>query len=82
MGEYQYVGSYWKDDAHTVEKYDGYSIGNLKADYAYSKNLLIFTKLTNITDERYAVSASYAYGKSDYTPGDPRQFYIGAEYKW
>ncbi|WP_345993992.1 TonB-dependent receptor [Sulfurimonas sp. HSL-1716] len=82
MGEYIYVGSYWMDDAHTVDKYKGYGIGNLKADYVYSKHLSLFAKITNITDERYAVSASYAYGKSDYTPGDPRQFYAGLSYLW
>ena len=82
MAEWQYVGSYWMDDAHTVDKYKGYSIGNLKADYKYSKKLSIFGKVTNITDKKYAVSARYAYGKEDYTPADPRSFYAGIEYKW
>jgi outer membrane receptor protein involved in Fe transport len=82
MPEWQYVGSYWMDDAHTVDKYKGYSIGNLKADYTYSKKVRVFAKVTNITNEKYAVSARYAYGKSDYTPGDPRSFYAGLEYKW
>ena len=82
MAEWQYVGSYWMDDAHTVDKYKGYSIGNFKADYAYSKKLSIFGKVTNITDKKYAVNARYAYGKEDYTPADPRSFYAGVEYKW
>ena len=82
MAEWQYVGSYWMDDDHTAGKYKGYSIGNFKADYAYSKNLSLFGKITNITDKKYAVRARYAYGKEDYTPGDPRSFYAGVEYKW
>ena len=82
MAEWQYVGSYWMDDAHTVDKYNGYSIGNLKADYVYSKHVRLFTKVTNITDKRYAVTARYAYGKEDYTPADPRSFYAGLEYTW
>lgn len=82
MPEWQYVGSYWMDDTHSVDKYKGYSIGNLKADYAYNKKVRIFAKITNITDEKYAISARYAYGKADYTPGDPRSFYAGLEYKW
>lgn len=81
MGEWQYTGSYWMDDDHS-NKYDGYDIFNLKADYAYDDKVRIFAKVTNLTDERYAVSARYAYGKSDYTPGDPRQFYAGLEYRW
>ncbi len=82
MAEWQYVGSYWMDDKHTVGKYKGYSIGNFKADYTYSKKLTIFGKVTNITDKKYAANARYAYGKEDYTPGDPRSFYVGVEYKW
>lgn len=82
MAEWQYVGSYWMDDAHTVDKYSGYSIGNFKIDYKHSKQLSIFGKITNITDKKYAVNARYAYGKEDYTPGDPRSFYAGVEYKW
>ncbi|MDQ7061048.1 MAG: TonB-dependent receptor [Sulfurimonas sp.] len=80
MAEVQKVGSYWMDDSHN-NKYGGYTIGNIKSDYAFSKNFNIFAKLTNITDERYAVSASAGWGNS-YTPGDPRQLYAGAEYKW
>ena len=82
MAEWQYVGSYWMDDKHTVDKYEGYSIGNFKADYTYSKKLTVFGKVTNITDKKYAVNARYAYGKEDYTPADPRSFYAGVEYKW
>lgn len=82
MGECQYVGEYWMDDDHSADKYHGYGIGNLKADYAYSNELSFFAKITNITDEKYAVSASYAYGRDDYTPGDPRQFYAGLKYLW
>ncbi len=82
QGEWQYVGSYWMDDAHTVDRYDGYSIANIKMNYKYSKSIRVFAKITNITDKRYAVNARYAYGREDYTPGDPRQFYAGLEYKW
>ncbi len=80
MGEWQYVGSYWMDDDHDKE-YDGYNIGNLKADYVYNTNISFFGKVTNITDERYAVSASNGWSES-YSPGDPRQFYAGLEYRW
>ena len=82
MAEYQYVGAWWMDDAHSVDKYKGYSIGNLKSEYSYTKNLRFFAKVTNITDERYAVMARYAYKKEDYTPADPRQVYGGFEYTW
>lgn len=82
MAEWQHVGEYWMDNAHTVNKYKGYSITNLKADYTYSKHLRVYAKVTNLTNERYSVNARYAYGKSDYTPADPRGLYAGLEYKW
>jgi len=82
MAEYQYLSSWYTDDAHKSDKYEGYDIGNLKLDYNYDKHIRLFAKVTNITNERYAVSARYAYRKTDYTPGDPRQFYAGLEYRW
>lgn len=81
MAEWQYVGSYWMDDENT-QKYNGYSIGNLKADYKYNENISVFGKVTNITDKAYATSATYRYNTTNYTPGDPRQFYAGLEYRW
>ncbi len=80
MGEVQYVGSYWMDNANT-KKYNGYSIGHLKADYRYSDELSVFGKVTNITDKKYATSATLGWGEA-YTPGDPRQFFAGLEYRW
>jgi len=82
MGEYIYVGPWWLDDAHAGGRYEGYSTGNLKAEYRYTKEWKFFAKVTNITDERYATRARYAWGKTDYTPGDPREFYAGLEYRW
>ena len=81
MGEWQYLSSYWMDNKHT-HKYGGYSIANLKADYTYSKKVSIFAKVNNITDEKYAERASFAYGKEKYTPAAPLQFFAGLEYKW
>ena len=81
MAEWQYVGKYWMDNANTRE-YNGYSLGHIKADYRHSDELSIFAKVTNITDKRYATSATYGYGSNNFTPGDPRQFYAGLEYRW
>ena len=80
MGEVQKVGTYWMDSLNT-KNYEGYIIGNLKSDYVVNKQVKVFAKITNITDERYAVSASAGFGDS-YTPGDPRQVYAGLEYQW
>lgn len=82
MGEMQYVGSwYMNDDNDKYGKYEGYKVFNLKADYIYNKKIRFFAKVTNLTDREYAVSA-YHYYSYRFTPGDPRQFYAGLEYRW
>ncbi len=80
MGEMQYVGSYWMDNDNT-KKYEGYKIYNLKATYKHNKKLTILAKVTNLTDKKYATMASSGWGDS-YTPGDPRQYFLGLEYKY
>jgi len=80
MGEWQYIGSYWMDDDNTM-KYNGYSIGNVKTEYKLNDGFTLFAKMTNISDKRYATSASKGWG-IDYTPGDPRQLYAGMSYTW
>jgi outer membrane receptor protein involved in Fe transport len=80
MGEVQYVGDYYMDSANT-KKYTGYEIGNLKANYEFSKKLSLFGKITNIADKKYASSASSGWSDS-YTPGASRAFYTGINYKF
>jgi iron complex outermembrane recepter protein len=80
MGEIQYVGDYYMNNENT-KKYSGYEIGNVKGTYNLSKNLSIFGKVTNITDKKYATSASSSWSDS-YTPGNPRAYYAGLNYKF
>lgn len=79
MAEAQYVSSYYMDDTNEHE-YEGYTVANIKADYSVNKNLKIFGKVNNITDEKYAEKADYSYGREKYTPANPRMFFLGAEY--
>ncbi len=81
MLEWQYVDSWWLDDANTRE-YDGYDLWNLKFSYAVDDNVSLYAKIDNLTDEIYAERAVYAWGKEKYTPGGPRQFYLGVETRW
>lgn len=81
MGEWQYTGKYWMDEANTRE-YNGYSLGNVKSEYKIKNNISVFGKVNNIMDKRYATRATYEYGSNNYTPGDPRQFFAGLEYTW
>jgi len=80
MGEIQYVGDYYMDNENT-KKYAGYEIGNIKANYNFSKNLSLFGKISNVTNKKYATSASAGWSDS-YTPGAPRSYYTGINYKF
>ena len=81
MGEIQYIGSYYMDDANT-RSYGGYTIGNIKLNYQMNKQVKIFAKVDNVTDEYYAEKADYAFGSERYTPALPRAFYTGIEYRF
>lgn len=81
MAEGIYTSEYWMNNAHDVS-YAGYKILNLKANYQVNKAWRVFAKLDNVTDESYAESASYAYGSERYTPGAPRQLFVGTELTW
>ena len=79
--EVERVGAYWMDDANT-KKYEGFTIGNVKASYQANKKLDLFAKVNNVTNKTYAETADYSYGTEKYTPAAPRQVLIGMEYHW
>ena len=80
MVEWEHVGSSWMDDDNT-KKYDGYDVGNIKVRYDVTKQLSLHARINNITDELYAESATISYGSERYTPGAPRQAFVGFDYK-
>lgn len=81
MIEVEHVGSWWLDDENT-KKYEGSDVANLKLSYAPTKQLKLFAKVNNVTDALYAEAATISFGKERYTPGAPRQAFIGMEYQW
>ena len=81
MAEADYNSDYYMDHSHT-KSYAGYKVFNLKADYDVNKTWRVFAKVDNVTDEVYAESASYGYGKEKYTPAAPRQVFLGVNATW
>ncbi len=84
--EWSYMGSYWMDDLNT-HKYDGHDLFNLRINHFIKmenkKNLEVYARLMNLTDERYATAASYnTYRGEEYAPGMERTFYAGLNYKF
>ena len=85
--EWVKLGEYWMD-AENTEKYAGHDVYNLRINYHLNNKLEIYSRLMNITDERYATAAKYspaAFGnpeKFEYSPGMPRTAYVGMKYKF
>lgn len=90
--EWQHMGEYQMDAANSVDAlnptvYDGHNLFNLRASYYIEKNLQLFARLINATDETYATRAKYSPAgyspaKSEFSPGMPRTVYAGVEYKF
>ena len=78
------MGSYWMNAGNTV-KYDGHDIFNLRLDYEVSENVVLFGKLTNIMNTRYADRADYSdmgMGEERYFPGADRGLYMGVTLRY
>ena len=81
VAELQSIGDYWMD-AENSRKYSGYTVGNLKANYAINQAFEVHARVTNITDKDFALQAEIRYGKTRIQPGLPRTFYLGLKYRF
>ena len=78
--EWSRIGSYWLDQSNT-EKYEGHDLFNLRANFSIGKHVEIFGSIINMTDKRFADSAQLQGATPVYSPGLPRTFYAGIEFK-
>jgi outer membrane receptor protein involved in Fe transport len=79
--EWVRLGSYWMDPANTT-KYPGHDLLNVRANWPFGSSVSAFASINNLTDERYADSASISSSTPVYSPGLPRTLYAGLEAKW
>jgi iron complex outermembrane receptor protein len=86
--ELVHQGDYWMNNANSV-RYAGHTLLNLRGSYLVSKELEIWLQARNLTDKRYADSASSSYSgvgayvpdtQNSYTPGAPRSVMLGLTY--
>lgn len=86
--ELVHQGAYWMDNANTV-KYPGHTLLNLRGSYQFAKGWEAWLQARNVTDKRYADSASSSYSglgtyspntQNQYTPGAPRSVMVGVSY--
>lgn len=76
---WQHIGNYYLDPANEHE-YSGHDLLNLRAQLRVNKHLSLNANIENLTDEKYASRADYAFGSYRYFGGQPRTFYLGGQY--
>lgn len=80
--EWVTLGRYWMDAANTTQ-YDGHDLFNLRANYSWSRDVEFIGSVANLTDRRFAESASYTTTRGrEFAPGMPRTFYAGVRWLW
>jgi outer membrane receptor protein involved in Fe transport len=81
--EWVRIGSYYLDAANTYGKYSGHDLFNFRASVDIAKQTSGFLRVMNLSDQRYADSASQSSATGGlYSPGLPRTVYAGIESRW
>jgi outer membrane receptor protein involved in Fe transport len=79
--EWVNLGWYWLDAANT-QKYPGHDLINLRTHWPIAGTWALFANVNNLTDRRYADSASLSNNQPVLSPGLPRAIYAGIEAHW
>jgi iron complex outermembrane receptor protein len=82
--EWARIGSYWLEagNAPAFGRYPGHDLLHLRGSYDVMKNLRVYARVMNVTDKRFADSASVTSNTPVFSPGLPRAFYGGIELTW
>ena len=80
--EWVKLGSYWMDPENTHE-YDGHDLFNVFATMPVTEHLEVSGRVTNLADRRFAETSSFNAQQGErFRPGAPRQFFLGAQYRF
>lgn len=80
--EWVRLGSYWMDPENT-RKYDGHDLFNLFATVPVVAHLELSGRVSNLGNRRFAETSSYNVQQGErFRPGAPRQFFLGAQYRF
>lgn len=74
--EWRHIGSYFLDAANS-RSYEGYDVGNLKAEWRVGDRFAVFASLRNIANTLYAERADFAFGQERFFPAEERTFGLG-----
>jgi outer membrane receptor protein involved in Fe transport len=80
--EWVRLGSYWMDPENT-HRYEGHDLVNVFATVPLVEHLELSARVTNLADRRFAETSSFNQQQGErYRPGAPRQFFLGAQYRF
>ena len=80
--EWTHTGRYAMDPANTHE-YGGHTIVSLHGNYMIRPEIELFARALNLQDRAYAELAAFdPFRRVQLTPGAPRTFYAGVQYRW
>ena len=82
--EWVYLGSYWLEASNspTYGKYEGHQVFHLRWSHSLSDSIRLHARIMNLTDKRYADSASVSSSTPVFSPALPRALYVGADVRW
>lgn len=76
--EWVHVGPYYLDEVNQ-RRYAGHDLLHLRLAARPMPKLEVSARLTNLTDEKYADRADFAFGDYRYFIGQPRAFIVGLQ---
>jgi outer membrane receptor protein involved in Fe transport len=78
------ISRYWLEASNsaTFGQYAGHDVFHLRWRQEVSPHLAWFARLMNLTDRRYADSASVSSNTPVYSPALPRSLVAGLEARW
>ena len=84
QAEWVRIGPYWLEASNsaTFGQYAGHDVFNLRWRQEVSPHLAWFARLMNLSDKRYADSASVSSNTPVFSPALPRALYAGLEARW
>ena len=77
--EFIWLDEYFLDPSNTAT-YEGHELLNLRVDWSFSRRFKGSLVATNLTDERYAERADFAFGNYRYFVGEPRSAVLGVSF--
>jgi iron complex outermembrane receptor protein len=74
--EWLHMGDYFLDPDNEHE-YEGHDLWQLRGAININSHVNLFARIENLTDEKYASRADYAFGSYRYFGGQPRAVHVG-----